>query len=201
MDKPFSQACENNKQFILSVLEDVFIKPCNLVEIGSGTGQHALFFAQHLPHIIWQPTDREENLKGIQQWISDAKHSDKNNLKDPVKLDVQDTPWPFPELEAVFTANTLHIMSWEEVEILFSRLKDYLLPDANFCCYGPFNKNGAYTSKSNEQFDLWLKQRNKLSGIRHIEDLIALAENSNIKLIDEVSMPANNKCLIFQKET
>lgn len=196
MNKPFSQACENNKQPILGVLKDVFDLPCELLEIGSGTGQHAVFFAEHLPHITWQPTDQAEYLEGIAQWVNEA---DLANLKNPLKLDVRDNPWPYQQLEAVFTANTLHIMGWEEVEIFFARLGEYLQPGAKFCSYGPYNKNGTYTSESNARFDQWLKQRNPVSGIRHIEDLVALGKLNKIELITEVAMPANNMCLVWQK--
>ncbi|MFK8067106.1 MAG: DUF938 domain-containing protein [Gammaproteobacteria bacterium] len=196
MDKPFSQACENNKKFILEVLERIFSDPCIMIEVGSGTGQHAIYFAEKLPHITWQPTDQAENLNGIEQWITET---DLSNISPPVKLNVRDDPWPFLEIEACFTANTLHIMSWPEVEILFSHLGKYLLPNAKFCCYGPFNKNGSYTSESNARFDDWLKQRNPLSAIRHLEDLISLAEINRLKLIEEITMPANNLCLVFQK--
>ena len=196
MSKSFSQACENNKQPILEVLERVFNFPCELVEIGSGTGQHAVFFAAQLPHVIWQPTEQAEYLDGITQWIVEA---DQSNLKLPSKLDVRDEHWPYQQLEAVFTANTLHIMSWEEVGIFFTRLGEYLQSNAKFCSYGPYNKNGSYTSESNERFDQWLKQCDPLSGIRHLEDLVALGRLNNIELIEEVAMPANNMCLIWQK--
>ncbi len=196
MNKPFSQACENNKHPILGVLKDVFNLPCELLEIGSGTGQHATFFAEHLPHITWQPTDQAEYLEDISQWINEA---DLANLKNPLKLDVRDNPWPYQQLEAVFTANTLHIMGWEEVEIFFARLGEYLQPNAKFCSYGPYNKNGTYTSESNARFDQWLKQRDPVSGIRHIEDLVALGKLNKIELINEVAMPANNFCLVWQK--
>ena len=196
MNKPFSQSCENNKQAILDVLKDVFDLPCKLVEIGSGTGQHAIFFAEHLPHIIWHPTDQAGYLEGITQWVSEA---DLVNIKPPVKLNVHDHPWPYQQLEAVFTANTLHIMSWEEVEVFFARLGEYLQPNAKFCSYGPYNKKGTYTSESNARFDQWLKERDSLSGIRHLEDLVALGELNKIELIAEMTMPANNFCLIWQK--
>ena len=196
MNKPFSQACENNKQPILEVLESVFNLPCNLVEVGSGTGQHAVFFAEHLPHITWQPTDQAEYLEGINQWVDEANLV---NVKSPVQLNVRDESWPYQQLEAVFSANTLHIMSWDEVEMFFTRLGEYLQPDAKFCSYGPYNKNGAFTSESNARFDQWLKQRDPLSGIRHMEDLIALGKLNKIDLITEVAMPANNRCLVWQK--
>lgn len=196
MNKPFSQSCENNKQPILQVLQRIFTLPCELVEIGSGTGQHVVFFAEHLPHIIWQPTDQPEYLEGISQWIAEA---DLTNINAPMKLNVRDEPWPCQQLEAVFTANTLHIMSQQEVEIFFNRLGNYLLPEAIFCSYGPFNKKGSYTSASNARFDQWLKARDPLSAIRHMEDLVTLGRLNKIELIEEVIMPANNMCLIWQK--
>ena len=196
MNKPFSQACENNKQPILDVLKEVFNLPSELLEVGSGTGQHAIYFAEHLPHITWQPTDQAEYLEGINQWVDEA---DLANVKSPVQLNVKDYPWPFQQLEAVFTANTLHIMSWEDVEVFFTRLGAYLQANAKFCSYGPYNKNGAYTSDSNARFDQWLKQRDPVSGIRHIEDLVALGKLNKIELTTEVAMPANNMCLVWQK--
>jgi len=196
VNKPFSQACENNKQAILDVLKNVFDHPCDLVEVGSGTGQHAVFFAEHLPHITWLPTDQIEYLEGINQWVVEA---DLVNVKSPVQLNVRDKPWPFQQLEAVFAANTLHIMNWEAVEIFFARLGEYLQANAKFCSYGPYNKNGTYTSESNARFDQWLIQRDSLSGIRHLEDLVALGKLNKIELIAEVAMPANNMCLIWQK--
>jgi len=196
VNKPFSQTCENNKTPILGVLKEVFSLPCELLEIGGGTGQHAAFFAENLPHVIWQPSDQTEYLTGILQWVEEANLA---NLKIPIKLDVRDNPWPYQQLEAVFTANTLHIMSWQIVEIFFARLGEYLQPDAQFISYGPFNKNGTYTSESNARFDQWLKQRDPLSGIRHIEDLVTLGKLNQIDFINEVAMPANNMCLIWQK--
>lgn len=196
MDKPFSQACENNKQPILNVLQSVFTQPCELLEIGSGTGQHAVFLAAHLPHISWQPTEMEQNIPGLQRWIDEAKL---NNLKQPITLSVADRPWPQTSCEAVFTANTLHIMSWSMVEVFFTRLGEYLQPAGIFCSYGPFNKKGEYTSASNAQFDQWLHDRDSDSGIRDLEALIELANKNGISLIEDISMPANNQCLIWKK--
>ena len=144
--KPFSQACENNKDPILQVIRTVFCQPTTVWEIGSGTGQHACYFAEHLPHLEWQPTDRSENIPGICLWQEEAKLA---NLKPPLTLDVTDEVWACKSIDALFTANTLHIMSWDEVQIFFDRLTEHLSPKAFFCIYGPFNYNGAYTSDSN----------------------------------------------------
>jgi cyclopropane fatty-acyl-phospholipid synthase-like methyltransferase len=170
--KPFSQACENNKDPILQIISTVFCEPITVWEIGSGTGQHACYFARHLPHIEWQPTDRSENIPGIRWWQEEAQLA---NLKPPLTLDVTNTVWPCNSMDALFTANTLHIMSWDEVQNFFARLSKYLNPKAFVCIYGPFNYNGAYSSNSNARFDQWLKSQNTLSGIRNFEDILFLA--------------------------
>jgi cyclopropane fatty-acyl-phospholipid synthase-like methyltransferase len=197
INKPFSQACENNKDPILQVLDRVFSNTRMVIEIGSGTGQHGCYFAQKLPHIIWQPTDKQENLSGIRQWIADVQLQ---NLRNPVALDVTDYPWPVRTMNAIFTANTLHIMAWSEVEVLFRRLQEYLPKDSLLCIYGPFNYNDCYTSDSNAQFDLWLKQRNPLSAIRDFEAVETLASKANTQLLEDIAMPANNRLLVWQKK-
>ncbi|MBK8815407.1 MAG: DUF938 domain-containing protein [Methylococcaceae bacterium] len=195
-DKPCSQACENNKDPILAVIKDVFTEPVTVWEIGSGTGQHACYFARELPHLTWQPTDLAENHPGINGWRDDAQLP---NLKRPLALDVTDHNWPCEKIEAFFTANTFHIMSWKNVTILFERLQHYLTPWANVCIYGPFNYNGSYTSDSNANFDQWLKNRDPLSGIRDFEAVMTLAEQAGLSLLKDNPMPANNRLLVFQK--
>lgn len=195
LNKPFSQACENNKTPILGVLRNVYSQPVTIWEIGSGTGQHASYFASQLPHIIWQPTDLADNLPGINAWRKEAQLS---NLNKPVVLDVSESVWPCAGMDAVFTANTPHIMNWQNVQTLFQRLHTYLNPSALACIYGPFNYNGSYTSESNARFDQWLKSRDPLSGIRDFEAVIALAESQGLKLLNDYEMPANNRLLVFQ---
>jgi Protein of unknown function (DUF938) len=196
MDKPYSQACENNKAPILAVIREVFSQPVTVWEIGSGTGQHACYFASELPHLIWQATDVEENLPGINAWRDEAQLP---NFREPLVLDVTDPVWPCDGLDAVFTANTLHIMSWQNVEILFERFRTYLNPLARVCIYGPFNCNGNFTSDSNARFDEWLKNRDPLSGIREFEAVIALAESAGLKLLKDNALPANNRLLVLVK--
>lgn len=196
IEKPFSQACENNKQAILEIIKNVFCQPCTVWEIGSGTGQHACHFAGYLPHVEWQPTDRQDNIPGMRLWLDEAQLA---NINPPLILDVCDTNWPCQAIDALFTANTLHIMSWEDVEILFERLNNYLSADATVCIYGPFNYNGTYTSDSNARFDEWLKSRNELSGIRHFEDIVALATAIDLELLVDHAMPANNRLLVFKR--
>ncbi len=196
MNKPFSQACENNKDPILSVLKRVFDSPCEVLEIGSGTGQHVVYFAAHLPHVSWQPSDLAVYLPGINSWLNEAKLE---NIKSPMALNINHKPWPVSDIEAVFTANTLHIMSWESVQIFIQSLGEVMQAGAMFCCYGPFNVGGTYTSESNARFDIWLKERDSLSAIRDLEAVVSLANDSGIKLLENIEMPANNKLLVLEK--
>lgn len=196
-NRPFSQACENNKDPILRVIRPVFSRPLTVWEIGSGTGQHACYFAGQLPHVNWQPTDRQENIAGIELWRQEAGLA---NLRPPLILDVTDAAWPCTRIEALFTANTLHIMSWRQVQVFFDRLGQYLAPDAPVCIYGPFNYQGRYTSDSNARFDQWLKSRDPLSGIRDFEAVTALAASIGLQLVDDVAMPANNRLLVLSRQ-
>jgi hypothetical protein len=196
-NRPFSQACENNKGPILQVIRPVFSRPVTVWEIGSGTGQHACYFAGQLPHVNWQPTDRQENIAGIELWRQAA---GLENLRPPLVLDVTDAVWPCTRIEALFTANTLHIMSWRQVQVFFDRLGQYLAQDAPVCIYGPFNYHGRYTSDSNARFDQWLKDRDPLSGIRDFEAVTALAASIGLQLVDDVAMPANNRLLVLRRQ-
>lgn len=195
-DKPFSQACENNKDPILQVLRRLFIGPPMVWEIGSGTGQHACHFAENLSHVRWQPTDRSKNLPGIRQWVQEA---GLDNLLPPLALDVNDAEWPCRSIAALYTANTLHILAWQEVQRMFAGLKALLSPEALVCIYGPFKYHGAYTSASNAHFDRWLRSREPLSGIRDFEAVRVLAQASGLQLLEDNVMPANNRLLVFQK--
>ncbi|OAI15658.1 MULTISPECIES: DUF938 domain-containing protein [Methylomonas] len=193
--KPFSQACENNKDSILQVLKTAFTEPATVWEIGSGTGQHACHFARHLPHLEWQPTDRAEHLPGIALWRDEA---GLDNLRPALALDVTDAIWPCNGIDALFSANTLHIMGHAEVEVLFQKLRIHLSPVATACFYGPFNYQGRYTSDSNARFDEWLKQRDPRSGIKDYEWIADLAAAAGLTVTDDVEMPANNRTLVFR---
>ena len=135
-------------------------------------------------------------MSGINLWINAAKLE---NIKKPLTLDINQQPWPVSEIDAVFTANTLHIMSWKSVQVFFESLGEVMRPGAIFCSYGPFNVDGTYTSASNARFDIWLKEQNPLSAIRDLEALISLANEARIKLLEDIAMPANNKILIWEK--
>jgi len=196
MHKPFSQACENNKQAILDVLTRVFSHKKQVLELGSGTGQHGVYFAEALPHLVWQCSDLLENHPGIKQWIVEKTL---NNIKAPIELNVENLPWQVEEKEAIFSANTLHIMSWQNVENFFSGVAKVLAVNGVLAVYGPFNYQGEFTSESNRQFNTWLKQRALHQGIRDFEKVNALAESIGLELKEDNEMPANNRLLVWEK--
>lgn len=194
--KPFSQACENNKQPILDILSRVFAETKRVLEVGSGTGQHAVFFAAHLPHLFWQTSDLPANHDGIRQWLDEAQLS---NVGEPLALDADQQPWDVEPVDGIFSANTLHIMSWPQGQRFFEALPTITLPGAKLAIYGPFNYNGEFTSDSNRNFDAWLKQREPHMGIRDFEAVNALAEKAGFKLLEDNAMPANNRLLVWEK--
>lgn len=192
--KPYSEACDQNKGPILQVLERFF--PCSglIVEIGGGTGQHAVHFARALPHLTWQTTDLADNLPGIRLWFAEAKLV---NLLSPLTLDVCQAIWPVKKADGVFSANTTHIMSWNAVESLFRGVGQMLATEGVFCLYGPFNYHGQYTSPSNAQFDRWLRTRDPASGLRDFADINRLAEANGLRLLNDCPMPVNNRTLVW----
>jgi cyclopropane fatty-acyl-phospholipid synthase-like methyltransferase len=195
MTKPHAPSCDRNRDPILAVLRKHFADRHNVLEIGSGTGQHAVYVAQALNHLQWQTSDVEDNLPGIRAWLNEAQLP---NTPPPIPLDVKDT-WPTKRYDAVFSANTLHIMSWPEVEQLFAKLNEVLTPDAVAVIYGPFNYNGQFTSESNRLFNDWLQARGAHMAIRDFEAVNALAEKTELRLIEDVEMPANNRLLVWRK--
>jgi len=198
MNKPFSQACENNKGPILEVLSRVFPETGRVVEIGSGTGQHAVHFAAGLPHLSWQPTDRPENLPGCRLWVDGAGLP---NLQSPLALDVLEQPWPVePPVDAVFSANTAHIMHWPAVQALFDGVGRLLALGGVFALYGPFRYGGKDTSESNTRFDLFLREQDPAMGLRDMDEVLPLARRAGLALEDDVAMPANNRTLIFRRK-
>ena len=194
--KPFSQACENNKVPILDVIRNYFSHARHLLEIGSGTGQHAVFFAAQLPELTWQTSDLAENHAGIMAWIHEA---GLRNVSAPLLLDVTSRRWPIAETDGVFSANTAHIMDWPAVRSMFTGVGKVLRPGGYFCLYGPFNFNGQYTSDSNEAFDRMLRERDPDSGLRDFTDLQSQAAHHGMQLVNRHPMPANNFLLVWQK--
>lgn len=196
MNKPFSQACENNKRPILSILKRYFVKPGHVLEIGAGTGQHAVFFAEQLPHLNWQTSDIAEHLPGMQLWLDEARLE---NILPSLILDVGEPKWPVDEVDYIFSANTTHIMSWPEVENMFAGIGKTLKTEAYCCLYGPFNYDGQYTSSSNERFDQWLKQRNPVSGLRDFSEIQVLADKQGLLFEADYEMPVNNRLLVWKR--
>jgi hypothetical protein len=186
--KPFSEASERNRGPILEILKRVFKDRKRVLEIGSGTGQHAAYFAAELPHLVWQASDVAEHLPGIRQWVSDPA---------PIELDV-DKEWPAVQADAVFSANTCHIMSWPQVERMFEKIGK-IGSLKTFCLYGPFNYGGQHTSESNARFDAMLRGRDPASGLRDFENIVALARKAGLILQEDNAMPANNRLLVFQR--
>ncbi len=194
--KPFSDACERNRDPILMALRSHFSDRDRVLEIGSGTGQHAVYFAEKMPSLVWQSSDRAENLSGVRAWLDEGALP---NTPAPIELDVNGD-WPVDQFDGIFSANTLHIMSWTEVEILFRKLASISTPDAKLAIYGPFNYDGQFTSDSNAAFDRSLKSRGAQMGIRDFEAVNVLASNAQFALIDDVPMPANNRLLVWQRQ-
>jgi SAM-dependent methyltransferase len=194
---PVSDACERNKEPILSVLRTCFANSAFVLEIGSGTGQHAVYFAHHLPHLAWQPT---EQLNYLPDLAARVRLEGGANLRPPTVLDVRQAVWPARSVDAVFTANTLHIMSWPVVVALYRGVAEVLAPGGVLCVYGPFRYGGEYTSESNREFDRMLQERDPLSGIRDIEAVRELAGPYGLSLIADHDLPANNRLLVFGKE-
>jgi len=195
-EKPFSQACENNKTAILEVLKTELADCKQVLEVGSGTGQHAVYFAEHLPHLNWQTSDQVSYHAGIRQWLAD---SELENVHAPLHLDVRDYAWGEAVYDAVFTANSLHIMALESAQHFVGQVGRALSSGGCFVAYGPFNYNGAYTSESNARFDTWLERQDPLSAIRDFEVLDRTARSGGLSLSGDYTMPANNRLLVWRK--
>jgi hypothetical protein len=194
--RPFSQSCDNNKEPILAVLRQELQGVARLLELGSGTGQHARYFAEQIPGLHWQTSDVAENLPAIESW---REGYEGDNLPPPLALDVRSGDWGVDIPAAVFTANSLHIMAWASVEALFRYLGKHAPRASRLCVYGPFNYNGKYTSESNARFDEWLAQRDPVSAIRDFEAVNALANQAAYRLHADHAMPANNRLLVWHK--
>ena len=196
IDKPFSESCVQNREPILAVLREVFADCRQVLEIGSGTGQHAVYFGAGLPHLVWQSADVPPHHAGIRAWLDEAALP---NVRPPIALDVSQPGWRSGRYDAVFSANTLHIMGWPEVEAFFEGVGEVLEAGGVLAVYGPFNINGAFTSESNARFDAWLKARDPASGVRDFEAVDALARAQGLALQQDIAMPANNRTLVWRR--
>lgn len=196
--RQFSEACERNKGPILDVIKPYLDHSKEVLEIGSGTGQHAVWFAGAMPHLIWHTSDLRDNHPSIIAWIES---SELPNLIKPRTLNVGQGVWPVNQVDAIFTANTCHIMSWERVRDMFEGANRVLKPGGHLLIYGPFNVNGEYTSESNKEFDASLKHRDPESGIRDYDDMNRVARHNGFSLIKRHDMPANNMLLAYEKSS
>ena len=195
MDKPYAPACDRNREPILAVLREHFADRRRVLEIGSGTGQHAVHFAAALPHLSWQTSDCAANLPGIRMWLEEAGLA---NTPPPLRLDVNEQ-WPAQTYDAAFSANTLHIMGWSDVVRMFDALPRVMSTGAILAIYGPFNYGGRFTSDSNAAFDARLRGEDARQGLRDFEAVEALARGAGFTLIADHVMPANNRTLVYSK--
>jgi SAM-dependent methyltransferase len=193
---PHAPATARNREPILAVLRGHFADARRVLEVGSGTGEHAVHFAAALPHLDWQPTDLPARLAGIRGWMADAGLA---NVRAPLALDLADpATWPPGPFDAVFSANVLHIVAWPLVEALFAALPRVLAPGAVVVVYGPFNVGGRFTADSNAAFDASLRAGDPASGIRDVEAVHALASEAGLAFVADIAMPANNRCLVWR---
>jgi len=193
---PHANATERNRQPILDQLHGLWPEKGTVLEIGSGTGQHAVFFTRHLRGLRWQPTDRQENLPGLEARFVAEGHK---RILPAFKLDVLNDPWPEYLYDAAFSANTAHIMPWEAVQAMFTGVAARLVQNGRFCLYGPFNIGGAFTSPGNSQFDAHLRREDPQMGIRDMAELESLCNRHHMTLERKIAMPANNFILVFMK--
>jgi cyclopropane fatty-acyl-phospholipid synthase-like methyltransferase len=194
--KQYAPSCDRNKDFILAVLKEVLPSSGTVLEIGSGTGQHAVYFASHLPNLVWQPSDLSENHSSIRAWAGEKAPP---NLRGPIELDLFNERWPDEFITAIVCINTIHIVAWEGVARLFSKGTQLLPPGGVFYVYGPYRYPDRPLEPSNEDFDRWLKARDPRSGVRDFSAVNALAEQSGLRLVGDRAMPANNRSLWWVK--
>ena len=194
-NRPHAESCDQNREPIAEVLARHAEGRCSVLEIGSGTGQHAVYFAERFGWLDWQPSDLDEHHAGINAW---REHSGCTNVRTPLSLDVSGD-WPQQRYDLVFSANTLHIMAADEVEDFFAAVPRVMHDESRLLIYGPFNYEGRYTSIGNARFDQWLKQRDPLSGIKDYEWLQDQAVRAGLECIEDVAMPANNRILVWQR--
>jgi SAM-dependent methyltransferase len=194
--KQFAAACERNKDQILTVLKEILPSSGMALEIASGTGQHAAYFAAHFPRLIWQPTDLSENFPSIRAWREEAGLP---NLREPLKLDLLAESWPVTSAQAIVCINTIHIVAWNGVENLFAGAGRVLSPGGVMVVYGAYRYATRPLEPSNEDFDRWLKARDPVSGVRDFEAVNALAVKNGLLLAGDRAMPANNRSIWWIK--
>jgi cyclopropane fatty-acyl-phospholipid synthase-like methyltransferase len=197
-EKPYAPSCDENRDVILAVLRPRLQGVRRLLEIGSGTGQHAVYFAPALPHIIWQTSELEQHLPGLQWWLADHPAA---NLLPPIILDVATDRWPAAEFDAVFSANTVHMMDATMADAMLSGVARLLPPEGRFLLYGPFKKDGNFNGPNDREFDLRLRRHDPAIGLKDIAGLDRIAAANGLTMVEEIAMPANNFVLIWDKNS
>jgi len=197
MELPFSPACERNKDAILEALNQLLSLPCTVLEIGSGTGQHAVHFASVLSNLSWLPSEQAEHLPDLNRRLHQAQLT---NIRPAIELNVNQSPWPSDEFDAVFSSNTLHVVSESTMSALFAGAAQVLVNDGLMIVYGPFNYAGKFTSDGNQRLDLWAKDTFGDVGLKDQEDVVNQAAKLGLKLRQDRPMPANNRMLVFDKQ-
>jgi hypothetical protein len=193
--KPYAESCDKNKVPILDELKIILAGHKRVLEIASGTGQHAVFFGRELPHLTWQTSELVQHHAGINLWLDEAQLP---NVLPPLAIDVNDEVWPVTSVDAIFNANTVHIISWPEVERMFAHISRIIDPGGCVCLYGAYNYGGKFTSESNARFDAWLKLRDPASGIRDFEKVNQLATFHGLNLLRDMEMPSNNRLIVWR---
>jgi cyclopropane fatty-acyl-phospholipid synthase-like methyltransferase len=192
-------AALRNREFIAEVLKGVLPEQGTVLEVASGTGEHVSLFAATFPNLTWQPSDIDtQALASIEDWV---KQSPLKNLLPPVILNVEEDQWPLSRADAIININMIHISPYTACEGLMKGASQMLPEGGVLVLYGPFKRNGMHTALSNEQFDASLRMRNSSWGVRDVAEVAATASSSGLKLKKEVSMPANNLILVFQKQS
>jgi len=189
-------AAERNKAPILSMLRRALPAAGTVLEVAGGSGQHAAFFAEHLPRITWQATEQPGALAGMQAWREECGAP---NLPPPLALDINQSPWPVERADAVVCINAVHIIPWPAVQNLVQKGAKLLAPGAVFFLYGPFRYRNRALEPSNESFDMWLRQQDPRSGLRELESVDALMEENGLCLAADEAMPANNRSVWWRK--
>lgn len=196
--KQSSPACDRNKDVILPVLQEVLPAAGTVLEVGSGTGQHAAYFSARLSRLVWQPTDLPENFSSIRAWAEEARSP---NLCVPLQLDLLASVerWPVTAAAAIVCINTVHIVAWKGVENLFAGAGRVLVPGGVMFVYGAYRYATRPLEPSNESFDQWLKARDPASGVRDFEAVHALAQQHGLALAGDRAMPGNNRSIWWIK--
>ncbi len=197
MNKPVNPAAERNKAPILAVIERYLLSARGVLEIGAGSGHHALYFAAQLPHLRWQASEQGGNMRGLSMNLADAGLA---NLLPPLELNVLHASWPVSALDAVFAANVVQCMTSPALAALFQGVGEHLSADGVFLLYGPFNRDGRYTSEGNQQLDAWARSLDADFGLRDRAALEELATHCGLRLCEDHAMPANNQLLVWRRQ-